>query len=257
MERKTGAVAVDYCRWFPFDLLCNLFGGNLAESFYDCRDSCLACGCSPTGSYHSSSDRIRPNFNPKVRHGGGCRLWTFVDRASVVGISSMMASTTERCGRETGFRSAGFYVEGKGDCYDSVGAARANGAGSRHAESRDGNKGGSGRRIEDCDWGVQQGFVGGEGLVGEGIEIAETGRCGTATVHAEKRKQKRRGHGVACPYELSDRDLLVGRGRGEPRPYKSPPESRRYRTDSDQFSKVSFTLWRNWWAMAPSTTRWS
>jgi hypothetical protein len=30
-----------------------------------------------------------------------------------------------------------------------------------------------------------------------------------------------------------------------------------YNNGSDQFSRVSFTLCRNWCAMAPSTTRWS
>jgi hypothetical protein len=30
-----------------------------------------------------------------------------------------------------------------------------------------------------------------------------------------------------------------------------------YTSGSDQFSSVSFTLCRNWWATAPSTTRWS
>jgi hypothetical protein len=35
------------------------------------------------------------------------------------------------------------------------------------------------------------------------------------------------------------------------------PEEILYRTGSDQFSSVSFTLCMNWCAMAPSTTRWS
>jgi hypothetical protein len=32
-------------------------------------------------------------------------------------------------------------------------------------------------------------------------------------------------------------------------------KSENYSTGSLQFSSVSFTLWRNWWAIAPSTTR--
>src|ERR1700733_12558828 len=88
-----------------------------------------------------------------------------------------------------------------------------------------------------------------------GVISPRWGAAAPAPVHL-KRKE---GHGVPCPY----RWLPVIEGGLKPAPTnaeekaKANQAEKRYRTGSAQFSRVSFTLWRNWWAMAPSTTRWS
>src|SRR5260370_23536139 len=88
------------------------------------------------------------------------------------------------------------------------------------------------------------------------LGLATSGNARPNSGHREKAnacsERKAPYSGASLHLRLEARDCgPLATGLLEPR------RSVSYNTSSDQFSIVSFTLCRNWWPIAPSTTRWS